>query len=78
MSIIALSETRVYSLGCLTGIRALFIMKAIPALKHRLSRSLEGRSMRYFLKQLLIHSIKSLSRWVSCRASIAILFFLSV
>ena len=78
MSIIALPRTRVCSLGCLSGIRALFITKAMPALERGLSGSLEGRSMKFFPKQFLMHSIRSSSRWVSCRASIAILFFLSM
>ena len=77
-SIIALPRTRMFSFGCLFGIRALFITKAMPALEHGLFGLLDGRRLKFFPKHLLMHSTRLSSRWVSCRASIAILFFLSV
>jgi hypothetical protein len=77
-SIVALPGTRVCMFGSLFGIRALFRTKATPALVRGLSGSLEYRRSKFFLKHLLMAPASLSSRWVSCKASMAILFFLIV
>ena len=65
LSMIAQQRTKICILGFLLVIRALFTMKATPALVHRLCGSLEYRmSKKHFLKQLLMVSTYSSLRWV--------------
>src|ERR1700679_4100890 len=70
--------TSMYVFAALAGIRALLIRIATPAFARGRSGLLEYVSSKELPKHLRILSTRSSSRWVSWRASSAILFVLIV